>query len=158
MVGIDYATGAIELARRIAAERGVAGRVRFEVVDVLKDLDPNFNLNLNTSTSTSTGEEEGGGKGGLGWVPEGGFDVVLDKGTFDAISLSDETRESDGRRVYEGYADSVAAVIKSGGLLVVTSCNWTEEELKRKLVRQGEFAVPRCLLVWVGGWVVALPN
>jgi len=68
------------------------------------------------------------------WVPRGGFDVCLDKGTFDAISLGDG-RLPDGRRVYEGYAERVVRVMKrGGGLLVVTSCNWTEEELKGKML------------------------
>ncbi len=58
-----------------------------------------------------------------------GFDVVLDKGTFDAISLS-STRDAAGRRLCESYASRVVPFMKSGiGILVVTSCNWTEEEL-----------------------------
>ncbi|KAL7269784.1 Protein-lysine N-methyltransferase efm4 [Rhizina undulata] len=109
MVGIDYSAKGIELARKIAEEREVEG-VEFEVVDVIKD------------------DLEG-----AAWVPEGGFDVVLDKGTFDAISLSEETL-GDGRRVYELYAEKVRGVIKRGALLVVTSCNWTEEELRRKML------------------------
>jgi len=109
-VGIDYAVLGVELARRIAEERGVQEKVKFEVVDVIKD-------DMIRAK----------------WVPKGGFDVVLDKGTFDAISLSDERLE-DGRRIYEAYAEKIAVVVKSGGLLVVTSCNWTEEELKRKLL------------------------
>lgn len=93
--------------------------VKFEVADVIKDelLDAN-------------------------WVPKNsaegvpvGFDVVLDKGTYDAISLSEETL-ADGRRVYEDYPRKVAAVVKTGGLLVVTSCNWTEEELQKKMLAE----------------------
>jgi len=55
--------------------------------------------------------------------------VVLDKGTFDAISLSEE-RDGRGRRVVEGYKEGVVAVMKEGGGLLVTSCNWTEVELR----------------------------
>ena len=64
-----------------------------------------------------------------------GFDVVLDKGTFDAISLSSETDPISGRRICESYREKVEVLIKLGGYLVITSCNWTEEELKECLER-----------------------
>lgn len=59
-----------------------------------------------------------------------GWDVVLDKGTFDAISLSEEKR-ADGGRICEGYKGRVVKLVRKGGLFLVTSCNWTEEELER---------------------------
>lgn len=116
MVGIDYSTKAVALASKIAEERGLAEKAKFYVSDCIKD-DLTF----------------------AEWIPktgmEKGFDVVLDKGTFDAISLSDELLEDgSGRRIYEGYSENIVGVIKKGGLLVVTSCNWTEEELKKKLL------------------------
>lgn len=61
------------------------------------------------------------------WI--GGWDVVLDKGTFDAVSLSEEMN-GEGRRVVEGYREKVERLVRRGGLLVVTSCNWTERELR----------------------------
>lgn len=68
-----------------------------------------------------------------------GWDVVLDKGTFDAISLSDET-DSQGRRLFESYRERVLPLVKPGtGLFVLTSCNWTEEELRSWFVgKDGE--------------------
>ena len=60
---------------------------------------------------------------------ESGWDVVHDKGTFDAISLSNETDEQ-GRRLCEGYRDRVLRLVRDGGIFLVTSCNWTEDELK----------------------------
>lgn len=59
-----------------------------------------------------------------------GWDVVLDKGTFDAISLSEEREEETGRRVCERYKARVLPLVREGGLFLVTSCNWTEEELQ----------------------------
>jgi len=117
MVGIDYSPASVKLAKTIAEQR--EQEVRFEVVDVIKD--------------DLTGAD---------WVPQGGFDVVLDKGTFDAISLSGEAL-ADGRRVVEAYPAKVAAAMKKGGWLVVTSCNWTEEELARRIVAgaDGELAI-----------------
>ncbi|KAH7082394.1 methyltransferase domain-containing protein [Paraphoma chrysanthemicola] len=58
-----------------------------------------------------------------------GFDVVLDKGTFDAICLSQDT-DAQGRRICEGYRERVEPLIKNGGRFLITSCNWTEEELR----------------------------
>lgn len=109
LVGIDYSEAAVGLARKIAKEREVDEDVKFEVADII-------------------GEE----MAGKDWVPEGGFDVVLDKGTYDAISLSDETLP-DGRRIYEDYPRKVSSVLKKDGWLVITSCNWTEEELRAKM-------------------------
>lgn len=64
----------------------------------------------------------------LSWFPysRGGFDIVLDKGTFDAISLAGDAKET---RVCERYPDIARQLIRAGGFLMVTSCNWTEEEL-----------------------------
>jgi len=65
----------------------------------------------------------------------------LDKGTFDAICLSDE-KDEQGRRICEGYKDRIAALVKPhGGLFIVTSCNWTEGELRAWFVEGtgGEF-------------------
>ncbi|CAI7594704.1 hypothetical protein N7533_006880 [Penicillium manginii] len=64
----------------------------------------------------------------LSWFPysRGGFDIVLDKGTFDAISLAGDAKET---RVCERYPSIVRRLIRAGGFLIVTSCNWTEEEL-----------------------------
>lgn len=73
-----------------------------------------------------------------------GWDVVLDKGTFDAISLSEE-KDSQGRRICEGYKGRIVNLVKKGGLFLVTSCNWTEEELEgwfgesSARVQEGEF-------------------
>jgi SAM-dependent methyltransferase len=58
-----------------------------------------------------------------------GWDVVLDKGTFDAVSLS-EQRDEAGRRICEGYRDRVLQLLRPGGIFLVTSCNWTEPELR----------------------------
>ena len=112
MVGVDYAAESIELARRLAEEKNLHKGdevVRFELWDVMQDAFPTTDPN--------------------GWLPEGGFDVVLDKGTFDAISLNAEVDEG-GRRLCEGYRERVECLVGKGGLVLVTSCNWTEEELQ----------------------------
>lgn len=52
------------------------------------------------------------------------FDVVTDKGTFDAVGLSADARQN--RRL---YTESVAALLRPRSLLVITSCNSTRGEL-----------------------------
>merc|ERR1712096_60548 len=52
------------------------------------------------------------------------YKVVVDKGTFDAISLSENAKEEK-----QVYVKNIAALLSESGLLVLTSCNWTESEL-----------------------------
>jgi EEF1A lysine methyltransferase 2 len=112
MVGIDYSAVSVELAKAIGVEKNSEeegmGDVEFAGFDVMSQ-DP----------ATQS------------WFPstEGGFDVVLDKGTFDAISLSEE-KDDQGKRVFERYPHKVQALVRPGGLVVVTSCNWTDGELR----------------------------
>lgn len=82
----------------------------------------------------------------LPWFPyaTGGFDIVLDKGTFDAISLADDAKAT---RVCERYPDIARRLLRNGGFLVVTSCNWTEEELVKWFVGGDGGAADR-LAVW----------
>jgi SAM-dependent methyltransferase len=110
MLGVDYSERSIEFTKRIAGNKGLGEgerQVEFRWWDVMSQ-DP------------------------AGVVLEGknekGWDVVLDKGTFDAISLSEE-KDANGRRICEGYKERVVPLIREGGILLVTSCNWTEEEL-----------------------------
>ena len=53
------------------------------------------------------------------------FDVCIDKGTYDAISLD----PSGAREKRMGYIKSVTSLLSDDGVFVITSCNWTEEEL-----------------------------
>ncbi|ROW12582.1 hypothetical protein VMCG_00231 [Cytospora schulzeri] len=102
-LGVDYSEKSVALARQIAASEDQADneRVEFEVWDVLQGA----------------------------YDTTGGWDVVHDKGTFDAISLSEE-RDAAGRRICEGYKGRIVRLVRPGGLFLVTSCNWTEEELE----------------------------
>lgn len=114
MVGVDYSGSSVELARGLAEAKGLG--VEFEVWDVMKD-----------APRGDWGE---------------GFDVVLDKGTFDAVSLCGET-DGGGRRVCEGYRERVERLVRGGGLVLVTSCNWTEGELEEWFGGGGLEAVGR---------------
>ncbi|KAJ5266687.1 hypothetical protein N7478_009495 [Penicillium angulare] len=155
MVGVDYSAQSVELARELQRTRGhsayhsgsedeedesseegdedqeVQGEgsesetspIQFEEWDILSStatLSPN-----GSPVALSKSPEE---EGKLPWFPykEGGFDIVLDKGTFDAISLADNAKETN---VCERYPSIVRRLLRNGGYLIVTSCNWTEEEL-----------------------------
>ncbi|MCJ1315675.1 hypothetical protein MMC15_000995 [Xylographa vitiligo] len=112
MVGVDYAGEAVELARRVGAAGGW-GDVRFEVWDLMGG----------TGEEEEEEEEEE-----EGWVPEGGVGVVLDKGTFDAVALS-AGGEAERRGVCGRYVRMVRRLVRMGGVVLLTSCNWTEGEL-----------------------------
>lgn len=54
------------------------------------------------------------------------FKLVHDKGTYDAISL-----HSDNPKIMrQKYIDNVYKLLLPSGYLTISSCNWTELELK----------------------------
>ena len=149
LVGVDYCAESVELARRLTAAGGGGEESSDEDEDHEDDEDVE---------AEAEAEAERGGDAAaaiLGETPPiefyefdilrsdsaaapwwragpaaAGFDVVLDKGTFDAVSLSADT-DARGRRAGAGYAAAVARLVRPGGLALVTSCNWTEDELVR---------------------------
>ncbi|KJK89542.1 hypothetical protein H633G_06621 [Metarhizium anisopliae BRIP 53284] len=120
-LGVDYSPQSVALARQVASSRAAAAPVEFAEWDIV-----------------------GGSYADvLGGEQKDGWDVVLDKGTFDAVSLSDQ-RDQRGRRLCELYAGRIAPLVSRGGVFLVTSCNWTEEELTNWFVgkeSEGGFAV-----------------
>ncbi|KAK5191224.1 Protein-lysine N-methyltransferase efm4 [Exophiala xenobiotica] len=134
MVGVDYSFQSVELARKLCRQYfpasdssspasdggdgrdGRDGRITFEVLDLIND---------NPTTQPWWPRDAEG-------APSA-FDLVLDKGTFDAISLSSSTttEPSTGqdRRICELYPSRVLDMVKPHGFLLVTSCNWTEDEV-----------------------------
>ncbi|RLU25459.1 hypothetical protein DMN91_001615 [Ooceraea biroi] len=53
------------------------------------------------------------------------FKVVHDKGTYDAISLNPENPTEKRQK----YIENICRILLPRGYLVLTSCNWTKEEL-----------------------------
>lgn len=112
LVGLDYSEASVELARRIQSSRQQSNAteedlrcIRFEICDLFD------------------GEDRP-------WLDDG-FDVVLDKGTFDAISLNANPVTNDGFTGWQIYGERVVKLMRPGGFLLVTSCNWTEDELRK---------------------------
>lgn len=99
LLGVDYSQASIDLALSISEARGVSkspSAIRFEVRDIF------------------TQSEQAGEK----------YDVVLDKGTYDAISLSDETRGAEGEEklLVQLFPAKVRELIAQDGVLLITSC------------------------------------
>ena len=174
MVGVDYSARSVELARELqrsklhsayreddddddddededdegkenaihATPDDTDTNIRFEEWDILGSSSNKDALSLD--------ELRDGKHRRLDWFPyeQGGFDIVLDKGTFDAVSLSDEVVEKEEEkkrvrvrvrvRVCELYPAIAKRLVRRGGFLVVTSCNWTEEELIRWFTKGGD--------------------
>ncbi|XP_046396710.1 EEF1A lysine methyltransferase 2 [Ischnura elegans] len=108
LTGVDYSQSAIDLAKGIAKSEEVS--ISYQVWDILSS------------------EEV---------FQRKRFGVALDKGTYDAISLSPEDRT----QCRQKYISSVKRILKPNGLLIITSCNWTEEELKATFCPAGFEAV-----------------
>ncbi|KAK9299821.1 hypothetical protein QLX08_007274 [Tetragonisca angustula] len=55
------------------------------------------------------------------------FKLAHDKGTYDAISLNPENPASKRQK----YIENVYRILLPSGYLVLTSCNWTKEEIEK---------------------------
>lgn len=110
--GIDYSADAVRLARAIAQSRSHEGdengnhatkkdAITFVTCDFLREDVPL----LDSMT-----------------VPEDGssaaWDLVLDKGTFDAIALAG--KDENGLSLADGYPHRVATVVRPGGFFLIT--------------------------------------
>lgn len=94
LTGYDYSNDAILLAKEIANKH--VCNIKYEVKDILAPI-------------TSPFEK---------------FKIVHDKGTYDAISLSENSK--DNRTT---YIENVYSILDDNGLYIITSCNWTQDEL-----------------------------
>lgn len=67
-----------------------------------------------------------------------GFDVCIDKGTFDAISLNPNKEDK------KLYVHALKNVLKYKGFFVISSCNWTKEQLLQRF-SEGEVKQKNCM-------------
>jgi len=111
LCGIDYSPGSIKLASSIAATRG-GEKISFHLCDFLTE-DPPMLPSEPTGSSLDA------------------WDLILDKGTFDAIGLM-EKDPATAQAPADGYPLRVVRLLKPGGHFLITSCNFTEEELRAK--------------------------
>jgi SAM-dependent methyltransferase len=128
MLGVDYSAASLKLAKQIGENRASSYSRKSEDDDdeeeEEEDDEPKFE-----HIPVHFEEYDIFTPKPLQHAPPTGFDVVLDKGTFDAISLCSET-DTSGRRFCETYCSHIKPLIREGGFFIITSCNWTEEELR----------------------------
>lgn len=55
------------------------------------------------------------------------FSLVLDKGTYDVISMDDENKEKRTR-----YKENIIDLLQPNGMFLIVSCNWTQLELNEQ--------------------------
>ncbi|KAI6042850.1 S-adenosyl-L-methionine-dependent methyltransferase [Pisolithus marmoratus] len=129
LLGIDYSEGAVTLASSIAQTRSHEG-IQFHRCDFLNDEPP-----LLSDKHAAD---------------NGAWDLILDKGTFDAIALMQ--KDNQGEAPVDGYPMRVARLLKPGAHFLITcqsqsechidplssysltACNFTEAELQEKFV------------------------
>lgn len=121
LVGIDYSAASIELAKSIGVKRGGdCERVTFTTADLLDSSSVESLLHLPTSQ--------------LGAADQG-WDLVCDKGTLDAIALS--SQPINGSLPIDLYSNAVNTLVKKHGIFLITSCNFTEQELTARFTSRG---------------------
>ncbi|KAK4090222.1 s-adenosylmethionine-dependent methyltransferase protein [Purpureocillium lilacinum] len=117
-LGVDYSPQSVALARQVAASRAEEHKEEEDDDETPAVEFSEWDIIAGESSTVLNGAQSSG------------WDVVLDKGTFDAISLSDARDQASGRRLCECYRERVLRLVRPGGIFLVTSCNWTEEELR----------------------------
>lgn len=105
LMGVDYCADAIALASSICEKEDVSQSVKLQVTDFL--------------TSFSPSEQ---------------FNICLDKGTFDAVSLD----PSNALEKRSQYVNVLCTILKPRGLFIITSCNWTKDELLKQFDKEFE--------------------
>lgn len=114
MVGMDYSEAAIDLCKESASHESL---IEFKVSDLTN------NAQIESSAKLYT--------------------LIIDKGTFDAMSLSpaaDADKSQRDEKIIETYARNVSKMLKDdNGRLLITSCNWTVDELTRYFASHFQF-------------------
>jgi SAM-dependent methyltransferase len=96
LTGVDYSPDAVKLARMVARSRN-SERVAFHVCDFLSDLPPPPSGRLD---------------------PLGGWDLLLDKGTYDAIALGE--KDESGRSPVAAYPVQASRLLREDGIYLIT--------------------------------------
>jgi SAM-dependent methyltransferase len=102
--GIDYSPDAVKLARMVAPTRN-SEQIAFQVCDFLSELPP---------PPPPAPASEGKPDDALG-----SWDLLLDKGTYDAIALG-ENDGSSGRSPVAGYPVQASKLLRENGYFLIT--------------------------------------
>lgn len=126
LLGCDYSAKSIELAKNIQKEKfldneSIQKQLNFEVIDLFDEKSQFFNTVKNDKNEK--------------------FEVVTDKGTLDAIALSGMTKFSESLEkeisLVDYYPHIIDNLLAQNGLFLITSCNFTQEELIRIIESTG---------------------
>ncbi|TCD69364.1 hypothetical protein EIP91_007920 [Steccherinum ochraceum] len=108
MAGVDYSEDAVRLSTAIGTSKGEgAEKIRFSACDFLAEYPTELSV-----------------------AGETGWNLVLDKGTFDAMALAE--KDVTGSHPADTYPKRIAHIIRPGGYFLIVSCNFTEDELRTK--------------------------
>jgi len=102
LTGVDYSVKAVELATNICHENG-ATNAFISTLDIVSASSVSAFISKHST-----------------------YVLVNDKGTYDAICL---TPDADIAQLRHNYYESVISLLQDDGYFVITSCNWTKEEL-----------------------------
>jgi SAM-dependent methyltransferase len=110
--GLDYSPDAVKLARMVARARddGSEG-IAFHVCDFLSEEPPPARRPPATSPASAPGRSD------LDALVEG-WDLLLDKGTYDAIALGE--KDATGRSPVAAYPARALRSLKENGYLLIT--------------------------------------
>ncbi|KAL4111870.1 hypothetical protein QTP88_015747 [Uroleucon formosanum] len=95
LYGIDYSAPAVKLASSIVKDQNIEN-ITLKEFDFLTD-------DVKTLPS---------------------FSLILDKGTYDVVSMDDEGKEKRNR-----YKENIINLLQPNGMFLIVSCNWTQLEL-----------------------------
>ncbi|EGV62102.1 Protein-lysine N-methyltransferase efm4 [Yamadazyma tenuis] len=116
--GIDYSAESVDFSNKIKSKKYEDQRFEFEQVDLLKKQSDFLDANREK------------------------YDILLDKGTLDAIALNQEPVEDlDGKIGMDVYGSQVEKLMHRDSILLITSCNFTEEELVKIITKETELKV-----------------
>ncbi len=92
--GVDYSPDAVSLAIKVSEKHGEStSKIHYSVCDFLQD-----------EAKDAAGESI--------------YDLVLDKGTFDAMALAE--KDAEGRSPSDAYPGRVAKHLRTGGYFLIT--------------------------------------
>lgn len=57
------------------------------------------------------------------------FALILDKGTYDVISMNDESKQKRHK-----YKENIINLLQPNGMFLIVSCNWTQLELNEQFM------------------------
>lgn len=113
--GIDYSPESVEFAQLVALRKFPQEKFTFAEVDFI--------------SKECAYLQENAGK----------FDVLFDKGTLDAIALNNDAVAGFGSKIgIEVYPIQVTKLMHDKSLLIVTLCNFTEQELVKVITEDGK--------------------